>query len=332
DLGKGETSQYLLTEEATKASAIGSVDDPAIIRVADINGFVRHGVRTFTVISISTARIVQLPVLFYPGLLDVHVDSHPVTYGSVGRYAAVSLPAGQHQITVQFVGVRWANVISALAWIAVVAIMFAALFTRALRTVRSEHPNRHVRRATAPAIAIAATAIVLLPGLVLVHGRRSAIDAEHRTQLAQEVNTVSSQETGASPASFSLNVTFNRGYSNPTEPLITSGKANAGDFVYVRYLPGDKIVIASDHWGSKPTESEPITVLSGQIYHIDVVLDRLNSVVVINVDGNRVLRLATPVYQAKFSEITFGENLIGGTVTSGRFSGNVSVVHRGVMF
>lgn len=60
--------------------------------------------------------LVQLPVLYYPGLLRVRVDRDESDYGNVGRFVAIELPAGRHEVEVVFVGVRWANWLSAIAW------------------------------------------------------------------------------------------------------------------------------------------------------------------------------------------------------------------------
>lgn len=63
--------------------------------------------------------LLGLPVLDYPGLLDVRVDGNDALYGNSGRFVAVELPPGLHRLSVAFAGTGWANVVSSLGWGAV---------------------------------------------------------------------------------------------------------------------------------------------------------------------------------------------------------------------
>jgi hypothetical protein len=76
----------------------------------------RKGARTAYAADLPRPSLVQLPVLYYPGLLRVRVDGRESGYENVGRFVAVDLPAGRHAVDVEFVGVRWANWLSAAAW------------------------------------------------------------------------------------------------------------------------------------------------------------------------------------------------------------------------
>lgn len=331
DLGKGGgTGEYILTDAALIAHSVGNVDDLSIIRAGDMANFVRHGARTSSIIRLADARMVQLPVFYYPNLLAVRVDDRPASYGAIGRYVALSLPAGEHQITVDFIGVQWANILSAIGWIATLLALFTAIAARLTRQIRFTPPQRYARHATAPAIAVVATALLLVPTVILPYERRSAENTANHAQLAQAVATGATNLSDTAPASFSLNVTFGATHASATEPLLTSGEAKAGDFVYVRYLPDNKIVVAFDHSGSKPSESDPITVASSQSNRIEVVMDRLDSLLIVIVNGQRALRLPTPIYPAKRSAITVGENRIGGDIVGPRFSGNATIVHMGM--
>lgn len=71
--------------------------------------------------------LLVLPILDYPGLLDVRIDQKRITYGNAGRYVALQLPPGQHQITLRFSGFEWANVSSVLGWAVVVLAMLAGI-------------------------------------------------------------------------------------------------------------------------------------------------------------------------------------------------------------
>jgi hypothetical protein len=85
--------------------------------------------------TLDRASLVVFPQLYYPGLLVVQVDGRPTAYGNVGRLVALELPAGRHQVRMSFAGVRWANVISAIAWIAMPLLFVPAI----MRSTRLRH-------------------------------------------------------------------------------------------------------------------------------------------------------------------------------------------------
>lgn len=65
----------------------------------------------------------DLPVLDYPGMLDVQDNHRRVPYFNSGLYVSIPVAAGGHHITVKFVGVRWANVVSLIAVLAVIGVL-----------------------------------------------------------------------------------------------------------------------------------------------------------------------------------------------------------------
>jgi hypothetical protein len=74
--------------------------------------------------------IVQCPVLYYPHVLEVAIDGRPTAYRNVGRYVAVELPQGQHTVSVRFVGVSWANKLSAVVILALLTAVAWLVFQR----------------------------------------------------------------------------------------------------------------------------------------------------------------------------------------------------------
>jgi hypothetical protein len=72
--------------------------------------------------------MLELPVFYYPHVLAVQDNGKKIKYGNVGHFLAVKLPPGQHRITVRYVGIGWANLVSALAWsvVALIAVIAAA--------------------------------------------------------------------------------------------------------------------------------------------------------------------------------------------------------------
>jgi hypothetical protein len=68
---------------------------------------------------------VQLPLLFYPDLLDVRINGVPAPYFPLRSepflLASVRLDPGVCDVTGRFRGLAWANAISAIAWIGMLA-------------------------------------------------------------------------------------------------------------------------------------------------------------------------------------------------------------------
>jgi len=52
----------------------------------------------------------------------------------LGRFVALELPPGEHEIRVRFVGVRWANWVSLAAWAAVALAALAIVGVRLVGT------------------------------------------------------------------------------------------------------------------------------------------------------------------------------------------------------
>jgi len=81
----------------------------------------------------------QLPVLYYPGLLDVRIDGVAAEYLPLPHrsyvLATVDLPPGRHEVTAEFRGLWWANWISGAAWLAAFGV-FAGSFVRVPRLRR----------------------------------------------------------------------------------------------------------------------------------------------------------------------------------------------------
>lgn len=71
--------------------------------------------------------LLSIPVLDYPGLLDVRVDQKPVIYGNCGRFVALQLAPGNHRIALRFSGFAWANAASLVGWAVVVLALLVGL-------------------------------------------------------------------------------------------------------------------------------------------------------------------------------------------------------------
>jgi hypothetical protein len=77
---------------------------------------------------------VQLPVLYYPKLLDVEIDGQEVACVPLPWHtyllAGVQLAPGPHDVRVRFRGLPWATRTSALAWAATLGGLAVALVAR----------------------------------------------------------------------------------------------------------------------------------------------------------------------------------------------------------
>ncbi|HEY2584701.1 MAG TPA: hypothetical protein VGI81_02925 [Tepidisphaeraceae bacterium] len=82
---------------------------------------VRYGPQTHLDYLATGPTWLEVPVFYYPGLLDVRDNGRRVDYYNAGRFVALRLDPGPHKISISFVGVRWANYVSLLAWIGVLA-------------------------------------------------------------------------------------------------------------------------------------------------------------------------------------------------------------------
>lgn len=130
---------------------------------------------------------------------------------------------------------------------------------------------------------------------------------------------------------FKMNISFPSGLSGHQEPIITTGKTGAGDFIYVNYISDGKIAFRFEHWGVGYTESLPILIDNKISYPLEVVLDRSSSIVIIKFEG-KILRYSSLLHPTVSDEITIGENRIGGTGPEPRFSGKIQNLIQEIVF
>lgn len=128
-----------------------------------------------------------------------------------------------------------------------------------------------------------------------------------------------------------------------SEPLVTTGIAMAGDFVYLIYADSDHIQIGFDHWGVGGALSPPLRVdyrrphrfriSMGSLYPQDgnvryqdlpaAVVDRIKRRVTVTLDGQTALAFASECYESPPAFVSIGKNPIGGSTTGPVFSGEV---------
>jgi hypothetical protein len=137
-------SDVALAERAVKLTGVhwqspeaGPLDERELLGAEKIGPQVEQGATTVYRCFLEKPALVQLPVLSYPKLLDVRDRGHkmrPANVGNLGRFLAVKLGPGPHELRVTFAGVRWANFASGVAWGGVgILIVWARLVGRIRR-------------------------------------------------------------------------------------------------------------------------------------------------------------------------------------------------------
>jgi len=146
-----------------------------------------------------------------------------------------------------------------------------------------------------------------------------------------------------------LVVTFPQGKSGRHEPLLTSGRTGAGDFIYVVYEDGRHVRIGFDHWGGAGALSEPIPADYGAPHELLIrtgalypelsdngawgavepeVRSAFKSRVSVILDGKTVLESATPAHPSPPGAVTVARNAIGGSTADPEFSGKLKLDER----
>ncbi len=102
----------------------------------------QRGPTTVCPVNLSYASTVQLPVLYYPNVLEVEVDGKEArcfpTLDGVFLLIGVDLPAGFHEITVRFSGLAWANYLSLAGWVILLALILGSVPSRWIRGIMSD--------------------------------------------------------------------------------------------------------------------------------------------------------------------------------------------------
>jgi hypothetical protein len=145
-----------------------------------------------------------------------------------------------------------------------------------------------------------------------------------------------------------LRLRFPANRTGQTEPLVTTGITEAGDFVYLHYTDPGHIQVGFDHWFRGGPASRPIAVdyetehefviSMGSLYPPEesvAMLDRpveeiraLKDRVVLTLDGQVVLDLPADTYEAVASSVFIGSNPIKGTSSGPRFTGEIISIAR----
>lgn len=125
--GRPDAADYLMGEPSSKEAGgpLQSHHEEALLVSQVQKSCIQKNLASLCTLQIHAAdEFVQLPILYYPNLLKITVDHQEVPYfSSVSadqfrsyQLAEVRLSRGPHIVKSQFVGLSWANRLSAIAW------------------------------------------------------------------------------------------------------------------------------------------------------------------------------------------------------------------------
>ncbi|MGH7945306.1 MAG: hypothetical protein ACREH8_03655 [Opitutaceae bacterium] len=121
--------------------------------------------------------------------------------------------------------------------------------------------------------------------------------------------------------------------SGKSEPLITSGRKDAGDFLFIRHVDGNAVVFGYETWGDDGLFSTPVPLPPDRRFHLRIEMPGLSQIrggvaphtdrLRIVANGTEVLNAAVGFYVRQPAEIYFAENPIGGTACDKELHGRV---------
>lgn len=141
------------------------------------------------------------------------------------------------------------------------------------------------------------------------------------------------------PNPLALEVEMPASQPGQSEPLIVTGAAGAGDFLFIRHLTTDSFAIGYDRWGHGGPLSTPIPFVAGKRYRIEVRMASLQEVYAhvsfapsdqlrVTVDGIDVIATRASYSVRAPDALWIGENPIGGSSCGPRFQGRI--FHSGI--
>lgn len=274
----------------------------------------------------ATVGYLEVPRMFVRGYA-ASVNGRPVyVQASPDGLVLLPVPAGDSQVEVTYPGPR---MLRAAFWTA-----FAAWLGIGIWLITPVRARRLI--STAPARlgrALWRWRWLLLAGSAVVAGSLWGIAAWRLRQ----------QSVGP----LVLRVVFPRDFWEGVQPLLVTGQPKAGTFVYIRYVDRQHVRIGVDVWGllgkvTAPIETDyfavhTITISEGALFPpanprvkalSPAVRQALRRRLRVSLDGTVVLDENVQQYDTTLSEITVGENHIGGSNAGVRFTGAILGVQR----
>lgn len=116
------------------------------------------------------------------------------------------------------------------------------------------------------------------------------------------------------------------------EPLISTGRREAGDLLYVIYSGPNRLRFAHDSWGGGNIESWDVTYEPGRVYSLEVDMGSLHPLpagsrsegrLQIQLDGEPIMTTARPFHASDAAELAFGFNACESSATYPTFMGEI---------
>lgn len=284
----------------------------------------------------ATAGYLETPRMYLPGYA-AFVDGRPVrTQRSPERRLMLPVTAGDHGVEIRYagsdllLGTFW---LSALGWCGLglwgLSRVAPASIQARLRQTGDQIVAgvRRSLRSIQPRHWLAPGALVLVAGLTL-----ALVSWQADRNVAGPVR---------------VRFMLPQGETNRQQPLVVTGRPNAGLFVYVVYHDAEHVRIGVDSWGRFGYQSDPIrtdyfavhelVVEAGSLYppghsalhaleakRAEEIKRRLR----VSYDGQVVIDRDVDTHASEPGEVTIGHNLIGGSSCEPRFSGEIIFTER----
>ncbi len=117
-----------------------------------------------------------------------------------------------------------------------------------------------------------------------------------------------------------------------SEPLVTTGRTGAGDFLYVKYIDEHTVAFGYDKWGSGGPVSDPVRFTPGATHSLVLRLPALQNVpgyptdgdeVQVRFEGRVVLETRVRPHARDSRQVWFARNPIGGSSCGPEFHGRL---------
>ncbi len=262
--------------------------------------------------------ILETPKMDIPGYWAFVNGLRVETVRTVEGLVGVPLPAGRNDVRLEYrggAGLRWAYGISVVSWLGLFAGTLVVSFS-----FRSEGLGAFLakieifaRRVLPPTLATAAICGGLIFGLPWLVRRTLASEAGARR----------------------LIVMLPLGRAGQAEPLIETGRAGAGDVVYVRFQGGNRVSVGYDKWSLGASESEVFEADFTRPQTIDIAMSslarrgfwgragRTPHGVSVEWNGREVLSVQREPYPRGAHAVEIGRNPLGATSCSATFTGKI---------
>ena len=139
---------------------------------------------------------------------------------------------------------------------------------------------------------------------------------------------------------YRVRLSFPAKVTNRSEPLVSAGVRGRADVCYVKFLEGDHLRFACDHWGVGACESDILEVDRSIIHEVEIRMGALfppKSTVVqaalrrsiqIKLDGRIVWAQPVPFYEVDAVNISLGRNTPGSSMCEPAFTGRIYEIAR----